>query len=429
MILVGSQRGGAGQLAAHLMNLIDNDHVALNEVRGFVANDLHGAFNEAHAISKGTQCKQFLFSLSLNPPKDADASIEDLREAAERAEQALGLVGQPRAFVVHEKNGRRHAHVVWSRIDAESMKAVNLPHFKNRLNALSKELYLEHGWKLPDGYKTNGWKNPLNFTLAEWQQAKRLDLDPREIKQIFQQAWKHSDGPRGFKSALEEHGYYLAKGDRRGVVAVDLQGEVYSVSRWTGVPTKDLNTRLAGAENLPSIAEVTKATQGRLSERLRGHMAQSRKAQAEELRPYLEQRRSMVRAQRLERAKLNKLQKRRWDRETKERAERFRGGLTGILDILTGRAREVRRQNDRELVEGYRRDRDQREDLYVAQRDDRRALQKPFDDLRTHQRQDRQRFARQVAEFLKLANPAKSSLEREAARPARRPERDHGLEM
>jgi hypothetical protein len=63
---------------------------------------------------------------------------------------------------------------VWSRIDAEAMKAINLPHFKNRLCALSKELYLEHGWILPEGHRENGWKNPLNFTLAEWQQASLL---------------------------------------------------------------------------------------------------------------------------------------------------------------------------------------------------------------------------------------------------------------
>ena len=72
------------------------------------------------------------------------------------------------------------------------MKAINLPHYKNRLNALSKELYLENGWELPNGHCENGWANPLNFTLAEWQQAKRLDLDPREIKQLFQAAWRSS---------------------------------------------------------------------------------------------------------------------------------------------------------------------------------------------------------------------------------------------
>ena len=87
MILVGSQRGGAPQLAAHLMNDRDNDHVAVHELRGFVAGDLRGALDEAQAIAKGTRCKQFLFSLSVNPPKNAEISIEGLNEAVQRAEE------------------------------------------------------------------------------------------------------------------------------------------------------------------------------------------------------------------------------------------------------------------------------------------------------------------------------------------------------
>ena len=181
MILKASQRGWPGQLAAHLLNDRDNDHITLHEVRGFVSSDLRGAMVETMAIAKGTRCRQPVFSLSLNPPKDMQASVGDLIDAADRAEAALGLQNQPRAIVIHEKEGRRHAHVVWSRIDAESMKAVNLPYFKNRLKELSRELYLEHEWTLPEGHRENGWKNPLNFSLEQWQQAKRIGLDPREL--------------------------------------------------------------------------------------------------------------------------------------------------------------------------------------------------------------------------------------------------------
>lgn len=133
MILKGSQRGGARALADHLLNDRDNDHVTVEELRGFTSGNLRGAMAETHAIAKGTRCTQCVFSLSLNPPKDAATSVDDLRNAADRAEKALGLEGQPRALVIHEKEGRRHAHVVWSRIDAEAMKAVNLPYYKNRL--------------------------------------------------------------------------------------------------------------------------------------------------------------------------------------------------------------------------------------------------------------------------------------------------------
>lgn len=73
-----------------------------------------------------------------------------------------------------------------------------MPHFKNRLMTISRELYLDHRWELPNGMPRDGGKSPLNFTLDEWQQAKRLKLDPREIKQNFQEAWRRSDGIKGF---------------------------------------------------------------------------------------------------------------------------------------------------------------------------------------------------------------------------------------
>ena len=58
MILKGSQRGGARQLSAHLLK-DENEHIDLVELRGFMASDLTGALDEAHAIAKGTKCQQF----------------------------------------------------------------------------------------------------------------------------------------------------------------------------------------------------------------------------------------------------------------------------------------------------------------------------------------------------------------------------------
>jgi len=90
MILKASQRSGAAALADHLTNSLDNDHIELLETRGFMAEDLHGAFAEAYAISKATRCRQYLFSLSLNPPQDHVASEEQCLNAAERIEDQLG---------------------------------------------------------------------------------------------------------------------------------------------------------------------------------------------------------------------------------------------------------------------------------------------------------------------------------------------------
>jgi hypothetical protein len=89
--------------------------------------------HEAYAVSRGTRAKQFLFSLSLNPPPNENVSVDAFEAAIKTIEQKLGLDNQPRAIVFHEKEGRRHAHVVWSRIDTEKMKAINLPFYKSKL--------------------------------------------------------------------------------------------------------------------------------------------------------------------------------------------------------------------------------------------------------------------------------------------------------
>lgn len=402
MILKASQRGRPSQLAAHLLNDKENDHVTLHEVRGFVASDLKGAMVEAGAIAKGTRCRQPVFSLSLNPPKDAQASIGDLLDAAERAEAALGLQGQPRAIVIHEKAGRQHAHVVWSRIDVESMKAINLPHFKNRLKELSKELYLEHEWSLPEGHRENGWKNPLNFSLAEWQQARRLGLDPREIKQVFRDAWDRSDNLASFGNALEERGYYLARGDRRGIVATDLSGQVYAVARWSGIKTKELRARLGDGDKLPSVATVQTDLRKRVSSKLRQHLKADKAEQQAGLQALRNDLRKVVMKQRTERARLQSMQNIRREAEARERAGRFRRGLGVVLDVLSGRLFKLRKQNESEAYASFVRDRAQRNQLHEDQRKERALYHQKIEALQEAQKAHRSALAQRIASVLRV---------------------------
>ncbi len=411
MILKGSQRGGASRLAAHLMNIEDNDHITLHEVRGFIAQSLHGALNEADAISYGTRCKQFLFSLSLNPPINAEASVDDLVNAIDRAEDKLGLNGQPRAIVIHEKNGRRHAHAVWSRIDAREMKAVNLPHFKNKLASLSKALYLEHGWELPRGHRENDWKNPLNFSLEEWQQAKRLGMDPREIKQLFHEAFVASDGVKAFKAALEDSGYYLAKGDRRGIVAVDIHSKVYSVARWAGVKTKELRAKFGTPADLPSVDQTRTMISATLSKNMYAYMDQMRRDQRYIARPLNIEREDLVALQRRERKALKNDQARRQAIEARARAQRYRSGLMGVVDLLFGKRRAIRKENEADLARCRMRDQSEREALFKSQMQNRHALQKRIEVLRRSLRDDRRRLIVRMADVLAISREMKNQPE------------------
>lgn len=60
MILKAKERGDAPQLARYLLSIRDNEHVELHEVRGFISDDLPGAFREADAIAKGIRQAQSL---------------------------------------------------------------------------------------------------------------------------------------------------------------------------------------------------------------------------------------------------------------------------------------------------------------------------------------------------------------------------------
>ncbi|WP_152498916.1 relaxase/mobilization nuclease domain-containing protein [Labrenzia sp. THAF82] len=343
----------------------ENERVVVHEMRGFVADDLQGAFQESYAVSRGTRCKQHLFSLSLNPPKEADVSAREFEDAITRAEKRLGLDGQPRAIVFHEKRGvdgelRKHAHAVWCRIDTDTMKAVQLSHTHRKLRDVSRELYLKHDWSMPDGLRDSKQRDIRNITLAEWQQAKRSGHNPKHIKAMFQDSWSASDGRAAFGAALLEKGYVLAQG-KRGHVAVDHTGEVYPVSRWVGLRTKDVRARLGDIENLPSVEAAQKQASRLIADRLQELKAEQTSAARSAFTKAAKER-ERLHAERIRaEAALRQSQAERQATEQAEREARIRRGVMGLIDRLTGRRNRLLAENRKDVQLKALRDKRERE--------------------------------------------------------------------
>ncbi len=260
MILVGNQRGNYKEMADHLLKA-ENEQVMIHEIKGFMGECLHTALQESYAVSRATKCSKHLYSLCFSPLKNAEVSIKKFGDAIDRAEKRLGLFGQPRVVVFHEKRGRdgklrKHAHAVWCRIDAENGKSIHISYDHTKLFAFSRELFLENGWELPKGYKNRVDRDPLNYTHAQAQQARRAGKQADKIKLAFQNAWARSDTRDTFATALKEHGYILARGDRRGFVAVDSLGEVYAVARNVGIKTREVSDRLGELDGLPDVEQA-----------------------------------------------------------------------------------------------------------------------------------------------------------------------------
>ena len=88
MIAKGNARSGGQNLATHLLNELDNERVEIAEVRGAIAQDLHGAFKEWFAASKATECRKYLYSLSVSPDQQQAGSHESSISISSRAPSA-----------------------------------------------------------------------------------------------------------------------------------------------------------------------------------------------------------------------------------------------------------------------------------------------------------------------------------------------------
>lgn len=385
MILEANERAGGLRLARHLMNAEDNEHVEIHDLRGFVSDNLFGAFKEIQAVSMGTRAKNYLFSLSLNPPRSENVPVEVFEVTIKRIENKLGLTGQPRAIVFHEKEGRRHAHCVWSRINVDQMKAINLPHFKDKLTEISRELYLEHGWQMPSGFENAIDRDRLNFSRAESQQAKRTKQDVRVLKKLFQDCWAVSDSQGAFANALAERGMVLAKGDKRGHVAVDWRGEIYSISRWVGIKPKEVRAKLGDPDGLPSVDDVKRKFANEISHEARD-IHKEAMASFERRHLELEARRAdMVAVHRAAREALREEHEVRRIAEVKARTERLPTGIMAVWSRLSGQYQSLRQEIEKEAQACDERDQAEAQKLIDQQLGERRVLQHDIRLLRHHQ--------------------------------------------
>ncbi len=422
MIFYASQRANADELAKHLLNAEENEHVTVHEVSGFVAQDLAGALMEAYAISKGASCRQFLFAVSLNPPEYADVPVEDFEAVIEEIEKKLGLVGQPRIVVFHEKKGRRHCHTIWLRLKPSAhsnrLVGVNISHWKFKLMDISRALFIKYGWKMPEGMKKGKGrgKDPFSYGRAEYRLAVRRAEDPVALKTLFKQAWETTDSKQTFTRFLSENGFFLAQGDRRGYVALDLAGKVYSLSKWMDVSTRELKARLGPHEQLPTTDKARAFIAERMTESLKLHIEQA-KAEAKEKRlPLVQEIRLMTAQHRKDRADLIYRQEARRKEETKVRVARFARGVAGLWERATGEYQKKCALNAAEIKACRERDAKELHVLVRSQLLERQGLEKTVKFYREEHLAEMFRLRREIARYVNTATEPR--LQQPAAKAA-----------
>ena len=270
MIAKGNLHGDGQKLAAYLITAGKDERAELVETRGFASDDIHTAFLDVEIQAYGTRCQKPFFHgyVRLAPGEELDR--EKWQHVADRIEKRLGFEGQPRAVAFHHlADGSTHMHVVWSRIDAEQMRAIDPGMFKNHLKEISRALEKQLGLQQVPNERaaTDKTRAPGR---EEFEESRRLNTDLKAIRNIIHDGLQQSDSGKAFNAALEANGLMLANGDRRDCfVVIDAAGGQHALNkRLTGMTLAETRDRLSDIDRtqLPSVEEAQARQQERAAE-------------------------------------------------------------------------------------------------------------------------------------------------------------------
>jgi hypothetical protein len=269
MIPKASQRGSADDLAAHLMNTVDNEDIEVMVLEGGIANDFFGWAREQEAsfltLTKGVNS---FYQCAYSPNPLQPITDEQAQDFKDRILDGLGLGGQPHALVKHIKqmaSGHLHTHyhLVASRLDINECKAIPISFDHIKLQYITRDFARDHDLELPPGYYNYDDRAKQTYrqkTLYEKKQSDRGLPTREEHHAIVTPLWEGRVSPEGFIKALEHSGYMLAVG-RRPVV-IDVFGEQHSLARLIdidAVKVADIRDYLGdhyNLDNLPSVEEA-----------------------------------------------------------------------------------------------------------------------------------------------------------------------------
>lgn len=235
MIINGGSRSNGAFFARHLTNGEKNERVTVYEIRGLAAETIPGALREMAAVAQGTLCKNYFYHANLNPKQHERLSSEQWDFAVDTLERNLQLEGHARFVVEHQKHGRTHRHVIWSRIDVMTMRPVRMTDDYEKHQATARQLeklfQLEEVQSISGRKRGSGPRPARRLKTWESFRGQVSGIDPYEMKQIVTSLYRASRSGRQFVARLKEHGLSLVKGKHADFCLCDGAGHLHSLAR------------------------------------------------------------------------------------------------------------------------------------------------------------------------------------------------------
>lgn len=254
-----------------------NERATVCEISGVMAMDVNEALEEMRAVALGTRCQKPLYHAQINPEPGEAMTPERWARSVDLLEEKLGLVGHPRLIVEHSYKDRVHRHVVWSRINPETMTARHMSHHDVVHEKVGLMLEMEFGHKItarsllspsqarkiigeyvpPDQVEAFMPPKPDKTKPAdyEFKVAQRTGLDLHQFRAQVRAIKEAADSPQAFMSGLKAAGVTLCQG-RRGFVLVDSGGGEHELGRTLGMKIEDARAYMKGIDRtaLPTPA-------------------------------------------------------------------------------------------------------------------------------------------------------------------------------
>lgn len=250
----------------------ENESVNFKGALGTVPQELKAALEEMAIIAEASRCKNFLYHASINPPEGEHLTPEQWEKAVDILAVKLGLEGHQRAVVEHVKNDRAHHHVVFNRVNPETLKAVRMSHsyrkHEEAAREMEREFSLEHVPNSFDHGNDNNPAPPRGYEQKDFDQARRTKVDPRTVTADLSKLWEQAGSGADFIKEAAALGYVIARGDKRDFVAIDSGGGIHSLAKKAKIKTAAVREKMKDVDRfaLPSVDQVREQQQTRAAE-------------------------------------------------------------------------------------------------------------------------------------------------------------------
>ena len=255
MIIKGKAAGSVGYWSSHLLRDDTNEKAVVREIRGLLAENVPEALKEMQAVASGSRSQgNFMYQANINPLAHEHLTPEQWREAVDTLERNLGFEGHQRVVVEHIKDGRQHYHIIWNRVDVDTMRVAsitgNYAAHERTARQLEQKFELV---PLKEIERGRAWE------LWEQGRGEQSGNNIHTMKAELTELWRASDSGKAFKAAIEDRGYILAKGDRRDFCVVDRTGDAHSLARrLDGVRAAAVREKMSDVDRdaLPTVIEA-----------------------------------------------------------------------------------------------------------------------------------------------------------------------------